>query len=244
MSTTNLNNHILTAVAAKIEQRKQRKCIDFQELIRTTHFSKQEIQCMYRGFKQECPSGTVNEDTFKEIYEKFFPYGNVTRYAHHVFKAFDVTATGSISFKDMLVSLSTLLHGSLYQKLSWTFRLYDLNGDGTITKTEMANVVVAVYELLGIECATLENFNSCLNLSYLPNNKEGVNIDITGVNMLVPPLSCTEMDITTLMGKVDLVFARLDTNKDGLLTEEEFIQGCLQDPEILQSLENFQFNIL
>ena len=82
--------------------------------------------------------------------------------------------------------------------------------------------------------------------------------------MLVPPLSCTEMDITTLMGKVnteicgrimisntygliiqvDLVFARLDTNKDGLLTEEEFIQGCLQDPEILQSLENFQFNIL
>ena len=44
--------------------------------------------------------------------------------------------------------------------------------------------------------------------------------------------------------QVDLVFARLDTNKDGLLTEEEFIQGCLQDPEILQSLENFQFNIL
>ncbi len=32
MSTTNLNNHILTAVAAKIEQRKQRKCIDFQVL--------------------------------------------------------------------------------------------------------------------------------------------------------------------------------------------------------------------
>ena len=30
MSTTTLNNHILTAVAAKIEQRRQRKCIDFQ----------------------------------------------------------------------------------------------------------------------------------------------------------------------------------------------------------------------
>ena len=57
--------------------------------------------------------------------------------------------------KDMLISLSTLLHGNLNQKLSWTFRLYDLNGDGTITKTEMANVVVAVYELLGIECASL-----------------------------------------------------------------------------------------
>ena len=31
---------------------------------------------MYRGFKQECPNGAVNEDTFKEIYEKFFPHGS------------------------------------------------------------------------------------------------------------------------------------------------------------------------
>ena len=28
--------------------------------------------------------------------------------------------------------------------------MYDLNGDGLITKTEMGNVVVAVYELMGI----------------------------------------------------------------------------------------------
>ena len=50
----------------------------------------------------------------------------------------------------MLVSLSTLLHGTLHEKLMWTFRVYDLNGDGVITKTEMGNVVVAVYELMGI----------------------------------------------------------------------------------------------
>ena len=48
------------------------------------------------------------------------------------------------------MSLSTLLHGTLYEKLMWTFRVYDLNGDGVITKTEMGNVVVAVYELMGI----------------------------------------------------------------------------------------------
>ena len=58
----------------------------------------------------------------------------------------------------MLVSLSTLLHGSLEEKLSWTFRLYDLNHDGSITKNEMAAVVVAVYELLGVECAELVCF--------------------------------------------------------------------------------------
>lgn len=30
---------------------------------------------MYRGFKQECPSGIVNEQSFKEIYSQFFPQG-------------------------------------------------------------------------------------------------------------------------------------------------------------------------
>ena len=34
------------------------------------------FRMMYRGFKQECPNGAVNEDTFKEIYEKFFPHGS------------------------------------------------------------------------------------------------------------------------------------------------------------------------
>ena len=93
---------------------------------------------------------------------------DATSYAHHVFKAFDVSSTGSISFRvslkiivplhqssmllqDMLVTLSTLLHGTLYEKLVWTFRLYDLDCDGHITKTELGNVVVAVYQLMGIE---------------------------------------------------------------------------------------------
>ena len=51
----------------------------------------------------------------------------------------------------MLLSLSTLLYGTLYEKLNWTFRLYDLNGDGKITKAELGNVVVAVHQLMGIE---------------------------------------------------------------------------------------------
>ena len=37
----------------------------------------------------------------------------------------------------MLVSLSTLLHGTLHEKLNWTFRMYDLNGDGVITQNEI-----------------------------------------------------------------------------------------------------------
>ena len=48
---------------------------------------------------QECPSGIVNEATFKRIYSVFFPYGDVSPYAHCVFRAFDVKHSGVINFE-------------------------------------------------------------------------------------------------------------------------------------------------
>ena len=51
--------------------------------------------------------------------------------------------------QDLLVTLSTLLRGSIYEKLRWTFKLYDINGDGCITKGELGEVVNAVHELMG-----------------------------------------------------------------------------------------------
>ena len=48
-----------------------------------------EVRSLYRAFKQECPNGIVDEETFKEVYEKIFPLGDATRYAHLVFNAID-----------------------------------------------------------------------------------------------------------------------------------------------------------
>lgn len=49
----------------------------------------------------------------------------------------------------MLMTLSTLLRGSIYEKLRWTFKLYDLNGDGCITRSELSQIVLAIHELMG-----------------------------------------------------------------------------------------------
>lgn len=240
MDMGELSPDILAAVAQRLEEQAKRTFIDLEDLIRTTKFTKQEIRTMYRGFKQECPAGAVNEDTFKEIYEKFFPYGNATCYAHHVFKAFDVNATGAISFRDMLISLSTLLHGTQYEKLQWTFRLYDLNGDGVITKTELGNVVVGIYELMGVNL--LPPSGSVANLDYYPKRRDSISIDMIGMSWLPPSLN---MSITAreLIESVEAIFARLDTNRDGVVTREEFVQSCLKDQTISKSLEHFQFQL-
>ena len=45
----------------------------------------------------------------------------------------------------MLVSLSTLLHGTLQEKLAWTFRVYDLNGDGETLSLYLIRITPQFY---------------------------------------------------------------------------------------------------
>lgn len=51
----------------------------------------------------------------------------------------------------MVLTLSTLLRGSNREKLKWIFsRLYDLNGNGFITKREFYDIISAIHDLVGV----------------------------------------------------------------------------------------------
>ncbi len=47
------------------------------------------------------------------------------------------------------MGLSILSRGTMDEKLRWIFNLYDLNGDGKVTKEELTLVVSSVYDLMG-----------------------------------------------------------------------------------------------
>ncbi|XP_072342116.1 calsenilin-like isoform X3 [Scyliorhinus torazame] len=119
------------------------------ELQGRTKFTKKEIQSLYRGFKNECPSGMVDEDTFKAIYSQFFPQGDASTYAHFLFNAFDMDRRGAIQFEDFVIGLSVLLRGTVHEKLNWAFNLYDINKDGYITKEEMLAIIQSIYDMMG-----------------------------------------------------------------------------------------------
>ncbi|NWH68065.1 CSEN protein, partial [Geococcyx californianus] len=122
---------------------------ELEQLLVRTKFSKTELQSLYRGFKNECPSGLVDEETFKLIYSQFFPQGDASAYAHFLFDAFDADGNGAICFQDFAVGLSVLLRGTVQQKLTWAFNLYDVNKDGCITKEEMLEIMKSIYDMLG-----------------------------------------------------------------------------------------------
>ena len=61
---------------------------------------------------------------------------------------------GEISFQEFMTTLSVASRGSAEEKLHWTFRMYDINGNGTISRseaTEMIKVTVA-----DLACRTLQ----------------------------------------------------------------------------------------
>jgi len=113
---------------------KRYKPRSLDELITRTKFSKKEIQIIYQGFKQECPTGIINEQTFKNIYKQFFPFADTSTYAHLIFSTFDLRSTGVITFEDFLLCLSTLCRGSTEDRLKWIFSLYDTTKSGKLTK--------------------------------------------------------------------------------------------------------------
>ncbi|NWZ27476.1 CSEN protein, partial [Asarcornis scutulata] len=120
-----------------------------EQLQAQTKFTKKELQSLYRGFKSECPSGRVDEETFTLIYAQFFPQGDASAYAHFLFTAFDADGSGALCFEDFVGGLSVLLRGTVQEKLNWAFNLYDINKDGFITKEEMLEVMKSIYDMMG-----------------------------------------------------------------------------------------------
>ncbi|KAH9278351.1 Hippocalcin-like protein 1 [Echinococcus granulosus] len=134
------------------------KAETIDELTRSTPFNEQEIQLWYRGFLKDCPNGQLTVEDFQRLYCALFSsstlngdrHGDPRPFARLVFRAFDQNGDGVVEFRDIITTLSvTRYPNDEEQRLRWAFHIYDLDGDGYISRGEMLQVVKAIYKMIG-----------------------------------------------------------------------------------------------
>lgn len=91
----------------------------------------------------------MDKTEFLKIYKQFFPFGDPSRFVDHAFRMFDENQNGKIEFSEFIRALSISSRGTMEEKLIWSFRFYDLDNDGVISRNELLLVVSAIFEMLG-----------------------------------------------------------------------------------------------
>uniref|UniRef100_A0A8C5RAG4 Recoverin n=1 Tax=Leptobrachium leishanense TaxID=445787 RepID=A0A8C5RAG4_9ANUR len=173
-----------------------------EELQLNTKYTQEELCTWYQSFLKECPTGRISKQQFEDIYSKFFPDADPKSYAQHVFRSFDSNNDGTLDFKEYMIALHMTSSGKANQKLEWAFSLYDVDGNGTISKPEVLEIIMAIFKMINVE-----------DQKHLPEDEN-------------TPERRTH--------KIWVFFGKKDHDK---LTEGEFIQGIMNNKEILRLIQ-------
>ncbi|KAG7261433.1 hypothetical protein CRUP_015570 [Coryphaenoides rupestris] len=114
------------------------------------HFSKAEVECLIRLFNglvsgdHQAASGRavqgLDRGRFRHVLHITFGMTD-DMLMDGVFRAFDKDNDGFVSVREWTEGLSVFLRGTLDEKIKYCFDVYDLNGDGYISREEMFHML-------------------------------------------------------------------------------------------------------
>lgn len=122
---------------------------DIAALRAETKFSSRELHQWYKGFRRDVAGGELTKDEFIKVHRQFYPFGDATEFATYAFDAMNTSRSGRITFGDFMRSLSVASRGTVEEKLTWAFQMYDRDNDGLISYADLLAVVKSIYRMVG-----------------------------------------------------------------------------------------------
>ncbi|XP_041843092.1 guanylyl cyclase-activating protein 2-like [Melanotaenia boesemani] len=108
----------------------------------------QDIQELYGKFAKECPSGNLHLHEFKRIFGvNSSSTEEEAAYMENVFRSFDTNKDGKIDFMEFVAAVNLILRGKLVDKLKWSFKVYDTDGNGCLTRQEVRHIIKIINKI-------------------------------------------------------------------------------------------------
>ncbi|XP_060899404.1 guanylyl cyclase-activating protein 2-like [Labrus mixtus] len=108
----------------------------------------QNIQQLYRKFARECPSGNLHLHEFKKIFGvNSRSSEEESAYMDNLFRSFDTNKDGHIDFLEYVTAVHLVLRGKLEDKLKWSFKVYDRDGNGCLDRQEVRHIVKIIHKI-------------------------------------------------------------------------------------------------
>ncbi|KAL0961897.1 hypothetical protein UPYG_G00333100 [Umbra pygmaea] len=111
------------------------------------HVNKTEAECLIHLFNRHLEDQSdrrvgngLDRGTFRNILHKTFGMTD-DMIMDRVFRAFDKDNDSYVGVKEWIEGLSIFLRGTLDEKIKYCFDVYDLNGDGYISREEMFHLL-------------------------------------------------------------------------------------------------------
>mmetsp|Transcript_2650 Transcript_2650/g.3541 ORF Transcript_2650/g.3541 Transcript_2650/m.3541 type:complete len:229 (+) Transcript_2650:114-800(+) len=187
-----------------------------------TNFDKVEVGKLYETFLSLSNGGKqpLDKELFKAGLGKLESCGlknlDDTPFVDRLFSLLDINHDGTVDLQEFITGLSLLCKGSVEDKLELSFKAYDLDGNGFISKDELAAMFKSAW-IAGFRALCATHGNEELSMEDLNEFSE---------------------EMATLFA--DNAFDTLDTNGDGQLSFEEFKEFALAEPKITATLNGFK----
>ncbi|XP_018548491.1 guanylate cyclase activator 1g [Lates calcarifer] len=106
-----------------------------------------QIQELCIIFMKECPSGALHLHELKRIFGVPSSSAEESLYVETIFHSFDTNQDNALDFLEYVAALHLIFRGNLEDRLKWSFKMYDKDGNGKLDRQEVKRIIRIIYKI-------------------------------------------------------------------------------------------------